>query len=439
MKTFKGGIHPPEEKKLVKDNPIVDFPLISRFYVLVQQHLGAPAKPIVSAGDEVRKGQVLSEPLGFVSVPVHAPTSGKVKEIGRMVHPVTGLLAPCIVIDADGKDEWADGLPLERDPFSMSREELLNAIKSAGIVGMGGATFPTHVKLSPPKDKPIDTFIVNGAECEPYLSSDHRLMLEQPERILKGTRVAMRILGLDRATVAVEANKPDAIRLLREKAPADIQIEALKVKYPQGAEKQLINALTKREVPSGGLPMDVGAVVQNAGTCAAVWDACARGIPLIERITSVTGRGVVQPKNIRVRVGTLVREVIEFCGGLNEAAKIIFGGPMMGIAQFTQEIPIMKGTSGVLVLREEDTNITLYSACISCGRCVEACPMGLIPSVLSKLGEKGMWEKAVENNLLDCVECGSCTYVCPANRPIVHFVKHLKALSRAASAKSKGA
>ncbi|HPD22655.1 MAG TPA: electron transport complex subunit RsxC [Deltaproteobacteria bacterium] len=435
MKTFKGGIHPPEEKQLVKDNPIVDFPLSSRYHVLVQQHLGAPAKPTVKAGDEVKKGQVLSEPLGFVSVPVHAPTSGRVKEIGKIVHPVTGLLAPCVVIDADGCDEWAEGLPLERDPFAMSREELLNVIKTAGVVGMGGATFPTHVKLSPPKDKTIDTFIVNGAECEPYLSSDHRLMLEEPDRVLKGARVIMKVLGLERAVIAIEANKPDAIKLMWEKAPAEIQVEALKVKYPQGAEKQLINALTGREVPSGGLPMDVGAVVQNAGTCAAVLDACARGIPLIERITSVTGRGIVQPKNIRVRVGTLLGEVIDFCGGLNGAAKIIYGGPMMGIAQFTQDISIMKGTSGVLVLREQDTNITAYSACISCGRCVEACPMGLIPSVLSKLGEKGMFQKAVENNLLDCVECGSCTYVCPANRPIVHFVKHLKALSRAASAK----
>ncbi|MFY9399584.1 MAG: electron transport complex subunit RsxC [Desulfomonilia bacterium] len=439
MKTFKGGIHPPEEKQLVKDSPIVDFPLSSRFHVLVQQHLGAPAKPIVKAGDEVKKGQVLSEPLGFVSVPVHAPTSGTVKEIGKIVHPVTGLMAPCIVIEADGKDEWADGLPLARDPFSMSREDLLAAIKSAGIVGMGGATFPTHVKLSPPKDKPIDTFIVNGAECEPYLASDHRLMLEHPERILQGTRVIMRILGLEKAIIGIESNKPDAIKLMRDKAPAGIQVEALKVKYPQGAEKQLINALTGRQVPSGGLPMDVGAVVQNAGTCAAVWDACSSGIPLIERITSVTGRGIAQPKNIRVRVGTLLREVIDFCGGLNGAAKIVFGGPMMGIAQFTQDIPIMKGTSGVLVLREEDTNLAEYSACISCGRCVEACPMGLIPSTLSKLGEKGMWQKAMENDLLDCVECGSCTYVCPAGRPIVHFVKHLKALSRAASAKSKGA
>ncbi len=439
MKTFKGGIHPPEEKDLVKNNPIVDLPLSSVFYVLVQQHLGAPAKPIVKPGDEVKKGQPLSEPLGFVSAPVHAPTSGKVTAIAKRVHPVTGLLAPCIVIEADGKDEWVEGLPLNRDPFTMKKEELMGAIQSAGIVGMGGATFPTHVKLSPPKEKTIDTFIVNGAECEPYLSSDHRLMLEQPERVLNGMRIAMGILGLNKGILAIEANKPDVIKIMEEKAPPEIMVEPLKVKYPQGAEKQLINAITGREVPSGGLPMDVGAVVQNAGTCAAIWDACAHGIPLIERITSVTGRGIKHPKNIRVRVGTPIQEVIDFCGGLTEAAKIIYGGPMMGIAQFSDQISIMKGTSGVLVLTEKDTNISWYSGCISCGRCVEACPMCLIPSTLSKLGEKSMWEMALGNDLLDCVECGSCTYVCPANRPIVHFVKHLKALQRAANAKKKGA
>ncbi len=439
MRSFKGGVHPPEEKDLVKDSAVVNFPLSSLYYVLLQQHLGAPSKPIVKVGETIKKGQALSEPSGFVSASVHAPTSGKIKEIARMVHPVTGLFGPCIVIEADGHDEWLEGLPAVRDPFAMTRDDLLEAVRSAGIVGMGGATFPTHVKLSPPKDKIIDTFIVNGVECEPYLSSDHRLMIEEPDRVLKGTSVAMRILGLEKAYLAIEANKPDALRAMEQKAPPEIQVVSLKVKYPQGAEKQLIKALTNREVPTGSLPMDVGTVVQNAGTCAAIWDACSAGIPLIERITSVTGRGIAQPRNIRVRVGTLLKEVIDFCGGAEDASKIIFGGPMMGIAQFTSEIPIMKGTSGVLVLTEKDTDISEYSACISCGRCVEACPMGLIPSILSKLGEKDQWQRAMGNDLMDCIECGCCTYVCPARRPIVHFIKHLKALSRLASAKSKGA
>ncbi|HQI02077.1 MAG TPA: electron transport complex subunit RsxC [Deltaproteobacteria bacterium] len=439
MKMFRGGIHPPEEKESTRAKAIEDFPLSTLYSVMLQQHLGGPAKVIVGQGDIVRKGQPLSEPLGYVSVPVHAPTSGKIKEIAKKIHPVTGTLSPCIIMEADGRDEWVEGLPCSRDPFIMERDELLEAIRAAGIVGMGGATFPTHVKLSPPEGKPIDTFIINGVECEPYLSADHRLMLEEPDKVLNGARVAMKILGVDRAILAIEANKPDAIRLMEEKAPPEIRVESLSVKYPQGAEKQLIKAITGREIPSGGLPMDVGTVVQNAGTCAAIWDSCSKGIPLIERITTVTGRGVSDPKNVRVRIGTLLKEVIQFCGGTNNAAKIIFGGPMMGIAQFTQEIPILKGTSGVLVLTEKETDISDYSACISCGRCVEACPMGLLPSTLSKLGEKGTWERALKNDLMDCIECGCCTYVCPAGRPIVHFIKHLKALFRTAGAKSKGA
>ncbi|HDP24321.1 MAG TPA: electron transport complex subunit RsxC [Deltaproteobacteria bacterium] len=439
MKTFKGGIHPPDMKELVNRVPIVDMPLSAVFTVYVQQHLGAPAKPIVEAGQKVKKGQLLSEPMGFVSVPVHAPTSGTVKAVTKQVHPVTGLLAPCIAIESDGHDEWVQGIPRQQDPFTMSKDALLASIRDCGLVGMGGATFPTHVKLSPPKDKVIDTFIVNGAECEPYLAADHRLMLEDPERILDGIRIALRILDLPHAVFAIEGNKPDAIALMKSKATPEIQVEELKVKYPQGAEKQLIQAITGREVPSGGLPMDVGAIVQNAGTCAAIADACLRGVPLIERITSVTGRGIRTPKNIRVRIGTPLREIIEFCGGLQDPAKVIFGGPMMGIAQYSDQISVMKGTSGILVLTGEDTNISSYAACISCGRCVEACPMGLIPSVLSKMGEKNQWEKAGQFHLLDCVECGSCTYVCPSKRPIVHFIKHLKALQRAASAKSKGA
>lgn len=438
MKLFKGGVHPPEEKELTRARPIENFPLSSLYVVMIQQHLGGPAKAIVRQGDIVGKGQPLSEPLGYVSVPVHAPTSGKVKEISKKIHPATGLPGPCIVIEADGRDEWAEGLPFSRDPFSMEKDDLLEAVRDAGIVGMGGATFPTHVKLSPPREKTIDTLIINGVECEPYLSADHRLMLEEPDKVLNGTKVAMMILGVKRAILAIEANKPDALRIMREKAPGEIQVESLDVKYPQGAEKQLIRALTKREVPSGGLPMDVGTVVQNVGTCAAIWDACSRGIPLVERITTVTGRGVANPKNIRVRIGTLLKEVIQFCGGTNDAAKIIFGGPMMGIAQFTQEIPIMKGTSGILVLTEKETDISEYSSCISCGRCVEACPMGLLPSTLSKLGERGMWERSLENDLMDCIECGCCTYVCPAGRPIVHFIRHLKALSRTSGAKSTG-
>jgi len=437
MRTFRGGVHPPQKKQLVSTKAIVDMPLVSHYFVPLQQHIGGPARPLVKAGDEVKKGEVLSEPQGFVSVPVHAPTSGKVKEIVKRIHPVTGLASPTIIIEADGRDEWLEGLPCERDPFLLSKEDLISVIQSSGIVGMGGATFPAHVKLSPPREKPIDSFIINGVECESYLSADHRLMLEGPGRIISGARVIMHILGLKRAIMAIEANKPDAIELMRKKAPEEIEVVELKVKYPQGAEKQLIKVLLGREVPSGGLPMDVGALVHNAGTCAAIWDACAWGVPLIERITSVSGTGVKEPKNIRVRVGTPLKDIVEFCGGLEQEAKIVFGGPMMGIAQYSLDVPVIKGTSGILVFTAREVNTDSYTSCISCGRCIDVCPMGLLPNILSKLGEKGMWERALSYNLMDCIECGSCAYVCPARRPIVHLIKHMKALTREANAKKK--
>ncbi|OPZ57855.1 MAG: Electron transport complex protein RnfC [Deltaproteobacteria bacterium ADurb.Bin510] len=342
------------------------------------------------------------------------------------------------MIEADGQDEWYEGLPLKRDPLSMEPVELLDCIKSAGIVGMGGATFPTHVKLSPPKDKKIDLFVVNGAECEPFLTADYRLMLEESERIFGGVKIVMKILGLNEAVIAIEDNKPEALKALRAKAPAGVKIEYVKTKYPQGAEKQLIYAVSGREVPSGGLPMDAGALVQNTGTVAAIWDACATGAPLIERITTVTGRGIAEPKNIRVRVGTPLEKVVEFCGGLKDAGKIISGGPMMGFALGGLNSVIMKGTSGLTILSQDEVNKSAMSNCIACGRCVDACPMGLVPSTFSKLGERNLFERAMNENLMDCFECGCCTYVCPAHRPIVQYVKHLKALGREASAK-KGA
>ena len=439
MKSFKRGIHPPGNKELAADKAIVAMPLGAIYKVPTQQHIGAPAKPIVAVGDTVKKGQPITEPQGFVSAPSHAPTSGTVKEIGTVVSPVSGQAVPAIVIEADGQDEWFEGLPLKRDPLSMEPAELLDCIKTAGIVGMGGATFPTHVKLSPPKDKKVDLFIVNGAECEPYLTADYRLMLEESERIFGGIKIVMKILGLKEAVLAVEDNKPEAVKLLRQKAPKEIKVEYVKVKYPQGAEKQLIYAVSGREVPSGGLPMDAGALVQNTGTVAAIWDACACGAPLIERVTTITGRGIAEPKNIKVRVGTPLADVIEFCGGLKDAGKVIAGGPMMGFALGSLDTVIMKGTSGITILSKEEVKKSAMTACISCGRCVDACPMGLIPSTLSKLGELNLFERAMNENLMDCFECGCCTYTCPAHRPIVQYVKHLKALSREASAKKKGA
>lgn len=430
MLTFRGGVHPPTHKNLVQDRPVCTMPLVQSYAVLVQQHLGAPARVIVKAGMPVKKGQVLTEPLGFVSVPVHAPTSGVIKEIGRKIHPVTGMPAPAVIIEADGRDEWLAGLPLARDPWRLSRAEFLDIIRAAGIVGMGGAMFPSHVKLAPPPEKTIDTLIVNGAECEPYLTADDRLMREEPARVVHGIEVVMHVLGLKRAFIGIEANKTAALRAIRASLPPEIAVAALKVKYPQGAEKQLIHALLRRMVPSGGLPMDVGVVVHNVGTMAAVWDACAHGLPLIERIVTVTGDGIREPGNVRVRIGTALEDLLEFCGGTMEAGKIICGGPMMGLAQYALDVPVLKGTSGVVVMRRTPDGRAGYAACIGCGRCVAACPMGLVPAVLSTYGEHGLWAKALSRGLMDCIECGCCAYCCPAHRPIVHFVKYLKARAR---------
>jgi electron transport complex protein RnfC len=431
-KTFKGGVHLLEENFLVSSKTIVDMPLCPIYVLPVHQHVGTPCKPIVRQGDVVKKGQQIAEPAGYVSVAIHAPTSGKIKEIGPKIHPLTGRKSLSVVIESDGKDEWVDGLPLNRDPFSIGREKLVTMIQSSGIVGLGGATFPTHVKLSPSKEKKIDTLIINGVECDSHVADDHRLMVEHPEAVISGAKVIMSILGLNRSIIAIGKNKPDAIAIIREKVPPEIQLEPLEVKYPQGAERQLIKTLTGRDTPSGGLPMDIGCLVHNAGTCAAIWNAAAYGIPLIERITSVTGHGIVEPKNIRVKIGTLLKDVIEFCGGIKNPAKILFGGPMMGIAQYSLDVPVIKGTSGIVVLTQDEVSKSSYTACIACGRCVDFCPMQLNPSMLSRLGEKSMWEKALNFNLLDCIECGVCSYICPSNRPIKHFIRHLKTLEREA-------
>lgn len=299
----------------------------------------------------------------------------------------------------------------------------------AGIVGLGGAAFPTHVKLSPPKEKKIDTVILNGAECEPYLTSDHRLMLERSKDILEGLKIIMKILGVSKGYIGIEQNKPDAITKMKEVARGETNIEVrdLKVKYPQGAEKQLIKAILDRDVPAGGLPMDVGVVVQNVGTAKAIYDACRYGRPLIERVVTVTGRGVNEPKNLRVRIGTQFSQLLDECGGFKDSTvKVIAGGPMMGIAQTNTEVPVIKGTSGILILTSKEAEKAEYLPCFRCGRCIEACPMKLQPSILSVLIEKGKYQEAKENNLLDCFECGSCAYVCPAKRPMVQFMKLAK-------------
>lgn len=436
---FKGGVHPDYHKETAT-LAVETLPLAVRYAVPLAQHLGAPGTPIVAKGQRVAKGEPLSTPQGFVSVPVHAPTSGTVKAIKDWPHPL-GRNLPAVEIEADGEDRPWEGLTPLGDWRQLAPAALRDALKNAGLVGMGGATFPTHVKLSPPSDKPIDTFILNGAECEPYLTSDHRVMLEQSAAVMEGVGLMARVLGVKRVVVGVEANKPDALAALRAACPADVAAEfvLLEAKYPQGSEKHLIYALTGRSVPAGGLPMDVGCLVQNVGTAVAAWEAISAGLPLIERVTTVTGEGIVRPANLRLRVGTLLGDVIAHCGGLKpQVAKVIFGGPMMGMGQFSLEVPVIKGTSGILCLPAARLSQFLADPCIRCGACVDACPMGLVPSAMGVLAERGRFADLADYRVGDCIECGSCAYVCPSFRPLVQLFRRGKAELKALSTR-KGA
>ncbi len=426
--TFSGGVHPQGNKELTSHKPAVHAATPKRVVIPLSQHIGAPTKPLVVIGQEVRKGEKIGEAAGFVSAPVHASISGKVAAIGNFPHSL-GMDVTSVVIESDGKDEWVSGLKETPDYQVLNPDELKKMVQEAGIVGMGGATFPTHVKLSPPKEKPVDVVILNGAECEPYLTSDHRLMLDRPREIIEGLKILMKILGVKRGYVGIEANKPDAIEAMKKAAAGspEVQVWPVKVKYPQGAEKMLIKAIVNRTVPAGGLPMDIGVVVQNVGTADAIYTAVRYGKPLIERYVTVTGRGVKDPKNFVARIGTPFSQLIEEAGGLTEsAAKVISGGPMMGISQFTLDVPVIKGTSGILVLPESEVSVKSYGPCIRCGRCIDACPMMLQPSLIGLFIEKGHYQDAKEYNLMDCFECGSCTFVCPANRPMVQWVKKAK-------------
>jgi len=422
---FKGGVHPHDNKAQTKDELTVLLTAPKMVYIpLVQSNPAIPVKPLVKPGDSVLKGQKIGDADGMMTVPVHSSVSGTVKKIEDRPYPVMGAVVPTVCIENDGQDAWAELSKVE-DWEKATKEELLAVIREKGIVGIGGATFPTHVKLNPPKDVTVDTLLLNGAECEPYLNADNRLMLDDPMSIIEGIKIIKKILGVNTAIVGIEENKPRAIAAMKAAAEGTgIEIQPLKTRYPQGGEKQLIKSILNREVPSGKLPSAVGAVVQNTGTAAAIYQAVVNGVPLIERVVTVAGKAVKHPKNVKVPVGTLFSEILDFCEvDRDRLYKLVLGGPMMGLAQFSEDTPVIKGTSGLLALTKEETNAYETRPCISCGKCIEACPMSLQPLRFVQLTLKGQYKELGPANLLDCIECGSCAYACPANRPLVESIK----------------
>lgn len=428
LKTFsKGGVHP-EENKISHDSPIQVQPVPKTVSILLGQHIGKPATPVVSRGDEVKVGTLIAKADGFVSANIHSSISGKVKKIETILD-ASGYQKPCITIQCDGEDTWEE--TIDRTPeivrdIKLSGEEIIQRIAECGIVGMGGATFPTNVKLMPPKDATPECVIINGAECEPYLTADHRTLLERGEEVLIGLQILMKSVSVTKGYVAIENNKRDAIDKLTQLASSmpGIEIVPMKVKYPQGGEKQLIDTVLKRRVASGKLPVTEGAIVQNVGTALAVYEAVQKHKPLVERVVTVTGKAVKNPCNLLVRIGTPLSELIETAGGMpRSTAKLVSGGPMMGKAVYSDEIPVAKGTSGVLMLLEEDTKRRPMRNCIRCAKCVGACPMGLNPAFLMRDTVYKDWDALEANHVYDCIECGSCSFICPANRPLLDHIR----------------
>jgi len=427
LKTFtKGGVHP-AESKYSADSAIEKLPLPKTVSIPVAQHIGVPSKPVVKKGDKVKVGDIIAESAGFVSANIHSSVSGTVSKIDNVLDS-TGYKKPSVIIDVEG-DEWNEDIEQSTDlkkEISLTDKEIVQKINQSGIVGLGGATFPSHVKLSVPEGKKIDVLIINGVECEPYLTSDHRLMLEKAEEMLVGIQILMKALSVNRAIIGIENNKPDAIEYLSGliKNYPGIEVQELKVKYPQGGEKQLIKALINREVPSGGLPLDVGAVVHNVGTAYAVYEAIQKNKPLFERVVTVTGQSVKKPSNFMVRIGTPVNDLIEAAGGLPEdTGKVINGGPMMGKALNDLDVPVAKGTSGILILPDEMAARKPENNCIRCAKCVSVCPQGLEPYLLNKLTQLEKNDILEQNGVMDCIECGSCAFTCPAGLPLLDYIR----------------
>ena len=427
----KGGVHPPEAKELTEKLAVETMPLPTELELILGQHIGAPCAPVVKRKQEIAEGELVAEVKRGLGVPLHAPAAGSIKAVGTSAHPIR-VSAPSVTIKTDPEavsPTWeADG-----DWQQLSAEELLQKVHQAGIIGIGGAGFPTHVKLKPPADSPVDTLLLNGAECEPYITADHRMMLEKAEEIVEGAKILLKILGIKSCAIGIEINKPDAISTmqsavekLRDPEFTNI-VETLEVKYPTGSEKQLIQAITGRKVPAMALPSAVGVVVHNVSTTKAVYDAVVLGKPLIEKVITVSGRGINKPANLLVKVGTKVKDIVEFCGGTTEdLARVVLGGPMMGFAVSTLDIPITKTTSSILFLSEDEIDTSELSNCIRCGWCLDACPMGLEPKEVGIYVEANRAEDTEQFGVFECFECGSCAYVCPAKRPLVQFVRLAK-------------
>ncbi|UUV19446.1 electron transport complex subunit RsxC [Fusobacteria bacterium ZRK30] len=430
--TFKGGVHPSENKVQTENEAIQTFDAPKMVHVALLQHIGAPLNALVKPGDRVLKGQKIADSEAFMSAPVHSSVSGVVKKIEFLPFPLSGKVNT-IIIENDGEEELAE-LTTIKDWKSAPKEDLLAMIREKGIVGVGGACFPTHIKLNPPKDVTIDTLVMNGAECEPYLNADNRLMLEDPKSIIEGIKIIMHILGVKNAKIGIENNKPEAIASMIKASEGDNGIEVcpLKTQYPQGGEKQLIKAILDREVPSGKLPSAVGVVVQNTATAALVYEGIVKGMPLIEKVVTISGKAIKKPMNLKVRIGTMFRDMLDYAGVEREDVdKLVMGGPMMGMAQHSEDVPVVKGTSGLLALTTAETNPCKAKNCILCGKCIGACPMGLEPLMYAKLAKFNQWEEMGKYKLMDCISCGSCSYICPANRPLTEAINIGKAKLRA--------
>ncbi len=439
--TFNHGVHPEEFKELSDHCAIQRMPFVEEYTLPLGQHIGAPSKPLVKKGDTVKRGQIVAEASGFVSVALHSPVDGQVSDIGIFPNP-NGQVVPCIKIKTDpySPQKFVDN-PIDLD--SLDTKSFIAEVQKAGIVGLGGAAFPSHVKFAIPEGKECKVIMLNGCECEPFLTADHRVMVEHAEEIIDGILILNKFLGAEKAYIGIEVNKPDAIANLDRLAKASefpIEVVALDVKYPQGAEKMMITAIMGGEVPQGKLPIDLGVLVANVGTIKAISEYFRTGKPLIERVVTVTGTAVKNPSNILVPIGTPMNEVIELCGGItDDAARYLLGGPMMGAVQKSLETPVVKGTSGILILSNNEVKDIEEYNCVRCGKCVDACPMFLNPSMMGLLAKKGLWEEMMEYNVMDCFECASCSFACPSGIPLVQSFRVAKGFLREKQAKEKAA